>query len=312
MPGRASEPGNTAGLIPEVGALIGVISTRTPWRVFRVDDVHQANWTDQTRAVWERAGSPPWETWAGRERNVGVEPPRNPSPSGKDRRGLRLCPWWSGEQWLPLTDPYPTCVDCGLLWPCPCDDRNREADAAMAEVERLARIMPGCCWACNEPVTGRHHSIVFDGENLLLPGAGPAVFHTSYSRKAASGPSGAQTCRGEAEKYEERWVLAQAGRAVRLRCSGVEWRHYEGVRECSEGDACPGDRASHRTYEHCTTRCLGAGRTFYHGADLGEPEAHETRPASNCGGKGCRGPKPVGMPDDPGVRTDRKAGGVGT
>lgn len=286
-PGTLPAYASTAGKIPEVGQLIAVITTRQAWRIIRVDDVHQANWDDPTVRAWELAGRPDPETWPGRERAALVEPPRNPQPNGKDRRGLRLSPWWSGEQWLPLTDPYPTCVDCGLLWPCPCDDRNKETAAAMAEFERLGGILPGCCWACNEPITGRHRSIVFDGDNLLLPGGGPVAFHTSNSRKAARGPSGNQTCRGEAEKYEDRWVFAGEGRRIRLRCSGLLFSHF-GYHECTEGAGCPGENASHRDWPHCTTQIFRTGANF-----VPDPEIHpeERRPMTNCGARGCRGPK---------------------
>lgn len=293
-PGRAREPRNTAGMIPAVGDLIAIVATRKAWRVFRIDDIHQANWTEQTTTMWQRAGRPDWETWDGREVGVGVEPPHNPAPNGKDRRAYRLSLWWNYEEWVPLTDPYPVCVECGLLWPCPCDDRNHAADEAMAEVDRLAAIMPGCCWGCSEPITGRHRSIVFDGDNLLLPGGGPVAFHTSASRKAARGSSGNQTCRSEAEAYEERWVAAGEGRKLRLRCPGIEWRHYGGVAECTEGDTCPGSGARHRDYEHCTTRWLGLGRTFYPYSEQIEIDPSETRPRTNCGGKGCRGLAPAG------------------
>ena len=311
-PGRARLPGNTAGQIPEPGALIAMVVTRQAWRVVDVVDVHQANWADQTQAVWEKAGRPDPATWDGRERRVLAEPPRNPASNGEDRRGLSLSPWWPEEQWVPLTDPYPVCVECGLLWPCPCDDRNKAAAEAMAEFDRLGGIMPGCCWACNEPVTGRHHSIVFDGDNLLLPGGGPAAFHTSYSRKAARGPSGNQTCRGEAEAYEDRWVAAGEGRRVRLRCPGVEFRHYGGVAECTEGDACPGPTATHRSADHCTTQ-VRPGSWHFQPAEAIKPD--EIRPRTNCGGKGCRGPKPADVAaqspaDDATRRTRPRTGGT--
>lgn len=285
-PGRAREPRNTAGLIPEIGQLIAVVSTRQAWRVDRVDDIHQANWSDTTSKAWEKAGHPDPETWDGRERAIGVMPARSPQPNGKDRRGIRLSPWWHGEQWVPLTDPYPACIECGLLWPCPCDDENKAAAQAMAEFERLGGILPGCCWACNEPITGRHSSIVFDGDNLLLPGAGPAAFHTSHSRKAARGPSGNQTCRGEAEKYEQRWVFAGEARTARLRCPGTSYRHYS-YAECSEGDVCPGPAASHSEFAHCTTQVFANG---FHFAPAPDISPNERRPPTYCGGKGCRGP----------------------
>jgi hypothetical protein len=177
------------------------------------------------------------------------------------------------------------CVDCRLLWPCPCDDRNKTTAAAMAEVDRLAAVLPGCCWACGEPVTARHRSIKFDGDNLLLPGGGTVAFHTSHSRKATRG-QGDRTCRSEAEKYEERWVAAQPGRRVRLRCEGVEFRHYGDVAECTEGDRCPGSWATHRSHAHCTTQVFQSSRHLVPGCPV-HPD--EIRPLLNCDGKACRG-----------------------
>lgn len=279
--GALDEP--TGGKVPEVGRVIAWAGSRKAWRVDRVDDNHQSNWDPQTREAWQEAGEPPWETWSGRERRIGVEPPRNPHPDGKDRRGLRLCPWAKNEQWCYLEEPWPECVQCGLLWPCPCHDANVEADAAMADLDRLGRIMPGCCWACNEPVTGRQSSVEFAGVNLLLPGADPAVFHTSHSRKAARGPAGNQTCRGEAERYEQRWVAAEDGRTVRLRCPGDMWRHF-GYRECTN-PACPGAEATHRDWHHCDV----SGYRSVVGADTVR-RTERLLPITNCGHLGCKGP----------------------
>jgi hypothetical protein len=272
----------TARDIPEVGQLIGWVSTRKAWRVLHVVDRHQANWDPGTVKEWEKAGRPDPETWPRRERGLVVEPARNPSPNGEDRRGLRLYVWWNQSQWFPLPDPYPACVDCGLLWPCPCDDRNKEAEAAMAEMDRLSSVLPGCCWACGQPIAGKQHSIEFVGENLLLPGAGPAVFHTSHSRKAARGPSGNQTCRGEAEKYEQRWIAAAPGRTARLTCPGTMFRHF-GYSECTTGPACPGEGASHADFAHCTS-------VHYTGWSE-EGGAESLDPITNCGTRGCRGPQ---------------------
>lgn len=281
FPGRADTGRRTVGQIPAVGELICWIASREPLRVFRVDDVHQANWATETHTAWVQAGRPAWETWEGRERAVGVEP-----PGGGKRTGRPLHPWWHGEQWAPLSDPYPACVRCGLLWPCPCDDDNREAAASMAEMARLAGIMPGCCWACNEPILDRNKSVVFEGENLLYPGAGPAVFHTAYSRKA-KGRRSSGTCRRDAEKYEDRWVAAAPGRRWLLRCPGHQFRHYHGIVECTESDGCTGQDARHAGWDHCTTQVFPNGSAFYvPGAPYRDGEI---RPATRCGGRGCRG-----------------------
>lgn len=274
--------------MPHPGQVIAYYD-RKAWRVIEVGDVAQPNWSKQTVRAWEKAGRPDPVTWPERERRVFAEPARNPLPSGKDRRGLGIYPWAWNVHWWPLQDPYPVCVDCGLLWPCPCDDRNEAAAAAMAELDRLGAVLPGCCWGCGEPVTSRQHSIEFIGENLLMPGAGPALFHISHSRKAARGPSGNQTCRGDAEKYEQQWVAADRTRKARLTCPGATFRHF-GYSECTTLADCPGENATHADFSHCTT----AHYTI---------EGVQAVPLTSCGERGCRGPK-VPVDDTTPLTTD--------
>ena len=59
----------------------------------------------------------------------------------------------------------------------------------------------------------RHKSMVFDGENLLLPGGSPVVFHLRRQSK------GGVSCLYSAMDYEEQWVPAGAGRRWRLSSS---------------------------------------------------------------------------------------------
>lgn len=290
----------TVGEIPVPGQLIAQVGTRVAWRVLRVDDVHEVNWSAQTRAAWVGAGEPGWETWPVRERAVMVEPARHPSPNGKDRRGILLHPWWKGEEWRPLTDPFPVCVDCGQCWPCHCHDRNKVAAAAMEDLDWFAAILPGCCWGCREPVTEQQATILFPGENLLLPGAPAPVFHTAASRKAARPGKWSATCRSEAQAYEEQWVLAGEGRRLRLVCPGDLFRHF-GYQECSERAACPGMDASHPHPAFCTSEVsrilpVGPGEVFGDEVLPGHREML-VRPGTNCGHLGCRGP----VVPDPGV-----------
>lgn len=134
---------------------------------------------------------------------------------------------------------YPACHECGEPWPCPELDIKREQDKAAAELARLEQVMPGCCWCCGEPVTSRHKSVVFDGENLLLPGGPPPVFH--LRRKS----SGGRSCLNDAIRYEEQWTAAAPGRLWRLSCPGHVIRHVDGL-ECSELGYCPGPDVWHR------------------------------------------------------------------
>lgn len=282
--GDTHTPTFTARTIPQPGHLIAHIPTRKAWRILDVTDANPANWSTQTTAVWEKAGSPSWETWPGRERLLLVEPPHNPQPNGKDRRGLQLSPWWAGEQWRPLTDPYPVCADCGLLWPCFCKDRNDETATAMAELDRLAAVPPGACWACSRPITARQRSVVFDGENLLMPGAGPAAFHASHSQRPDGDLQYRGSCRSQAEDYEERWAAAAGGRTARLRCGGVRFDH-DGFAECS-APHCPGGGATHRLAYRCTTQVFPGSASFTPGLPLRDGEI---RPPTKCVAVHCRG-----------------------
>lgn len=264
--------------VPRVGELIAR-PDRKAYRVTAIEERDHANWHEQTIKVWEKAGSPDPATWAARERAMRLVPADDPAARS---RGYGLYPWASNDQWWPLREQYPTCNDCGLIWPCPCDERTTEARAAMKELDRLGGIMPGCCWACNEPVTKQHNSIVFDGDNLLLPGGGPVVFHTAESRKAKKGG----TCRGWAERYEHQWTEVDPRRPVRLRCTGFLYRHYTRS-ECTDGDRCPGVNATHADYAHCSTRVYDSQGVA------------AISPLSSCGGQGCRGPKaPVSVSAD--------------
>ncbi len=259
--------------IPHVGELIAC-PDRKAYRVVAVEEREQANWHEQTMKAWEKAGRPDPYTWEDRERAMRLRPAGDPNAKAY---GYGLYPWASNDRWWPLREQYPVCCDCGLIWPCPCDERTTEARTAMKELDRLGGIMPGCCWACGEPITARHRSIEFDGENLLMPGAAPAVFHAAHSRKATHG-----TCRSEAEAYEQRWVAAQPGRTVRLRCPGLLYRHLS-ESECTRED-CPGVDATHAKYSHCTT-------ISYESWTAGGGAVEDPRPLTNCGTRGCRGPK---------------------
>lgn len=62
--------------------------------------------------------------------------------------------------------------------------------------------LPGCCMCCNEPVTQRQKSVLFEGPNLRYPGLGDdtAVFHTRSA------------CMWDARGYDEAWAKAAEGR----------------------------------------------------------------------------------------------------
>lgn len=274
-PAGALPSAGTHYQIPQIGQVVTFLWAREAWRVVKINDVHPAQWDEQTVTAWEKRDRPDQETWEGREVRIGCEPARNPAPNRKDRRGMLIFPWAFQEQWWPLYEPWPECVECAQVWPCPCKDRNDEATRAMADLDRLAAILPGCCWACAKPITGRQHLIEFPGENLLLPGADPVVFHTAGSHHSRGGAP----CRTAAERYEQRWIAADPTRRVRLVCDGTEFRHFDSY-ECSAGEWCPGSNATHRNATYCSTA---------YGIQLPDGTAMWVRPSLRCDSKGCRG-----------------------
>jgi hypothetical protein len=210
-----------------------VVFERKVWRVREVRPVPVVDWDEHDREGyqtrnWDKLAE---EDWRYRPLYLILLP-----AAGGKRRHLKVRPYAGlGVMTYVLHPHYPVCVDCGEPWPCPEIGITREVRRQSAEVERLSSIMPGCCWSCGEPVTGRHSSIVFEGENLLLPGAPSPVFHLRV--KAG--------CRSAAVSYEEQWVAAGEGRPLRLQCSGNLTRHIDGC-ECDNPE-CPGERARHAT-----------------------------------------------------------------
>lgn len=205
---------------------------RQVWRVHEVRPVPVADWEDPDREAydsWNRRSGAAGEEWPARPLYLVVSPGR-----GGKKRHVRARPYNGLRRSAYVLHPhYPVCTECGEPWPCPEIGITREVRKQTAEVERLASILPGCCWSCGEPVTGRHSSIVFEGENLLLPGAPAPVFHLRVK----------EGCRGAAISYEDRWVTAGEGRTWRLQCSGKLTEHVDGP--ACDRDACPGPRSRH-------------------------------------------------------------------
>jgi hypothetical protein len=114
---------------------------------------------------------------------------------------------------------------------------------AEKSAKNMARFeTPGVCPACSEPVSARQKSITFDG-NVEIPGGAPVTYHV-----------GRGGCRGEAARYEERWVQADPdGRRTSLTCPGRVINHNDGTYECSELTECRGPTANHHWYTRC--RC---------------------------------------------------------
>ena len=240
---------------------------RAAWRVVEVRPVPVADWEEQDREYYERltrqrrnplfapmgSPAPAEEEWESRPLSLILVP-----ADGGKRHHLRVRPYGGFRGAWVLSPHYPVCKDCGELWPCREVEISQEVDRQAADLSRLEKILPGCCWSCGEPVTHRQGAIRFDGENLLLPGAAPAVFH--LRRKGH--------CRSAAASYEKRWVAAEEGRRWRLQCPGELVRHVDGD-ECTEDPLCPGGGVLHGAFtSHAYGRLPDGGLRSIWGADF--------------------------------------------
>jgi hypothetical protein len=242
---------------------------RKAWRVIEVRPVPVVDWDEHDREYYDRL--------VRQHRNPQYVPMGRPAPpseeewdyrpvylilvpaDGGKRHHLRIPPYShiSRGAWV-LSPHYPVCKDCGELWPCHEVEITQEVDKQAAELAKLEKILPGCCWSCGEPVTRKQGSIGFDGDNLLLPGAPSPVFH--LRRKGQ--------CRSAAASYEKRWVAAREGRRWRLQCPGKLIRHVDGD-ECTEDPFCPGGNASHGTFiRHSYGRLPDGSIRSVYGADF--------------------------------------------
>lgn len=223
-----------------------LIIGREVWRVIENRPDPAADWDEEDRRHFEpfkRQGASE-EEWQFRPRCLVAEPAR-----GGGEKHFEVKPYRGRQARTYVLHPhYPVCADCGKPWPCPELDITREVRKQSKEFERLAAILPGCCWGCGEPVTRRQMSVQFGGENLLLPGGAPPVFHLR-----AKG-----TCAWQAMKYEEQWVAAEPGRKWRLQCPGRMIRHLDGG-ECDAWPDCPGTEVKHRDEMHHSFREVRRG-----------------------------------------------------
>jgi hypothetical protein len=220
-----------------------IVSGRKAWRVHEVRAVPVIDWDEQDGEYYRIHCGPSEHDgrFRGRKPEEGASEEAwtlrpvylviSPAKGGKQRH-VKVLPYVHRTRWV-LHPHYPVCVQCGEPWPCPELDIKAAIDKQAAELARLEAIMPGCCWECGEPITSRHKAAVFDGENLLLPGAAPVAFHLRQKSK------GGMWCRSAAIAYEEKWVAAGTGRKWRFSCPGNLVRHLDG-QECTELAECPG------------------------------------------------------------------------
>lgn len=210
-----------------------LVLERQVWRVREVRLVPVADWDEHDEKYFAPAGSPSGsrEEWAYRPVYLILVP-----VNGGKQRHAKALPYMMRSYAYVLHPHYPVCRDCGEPWPCRELDIKREVDKQSAEYDRLTKILPGCCWHCGKPVTKRMKSHAFDGENLLLPGAPPPVFHMRGGY-----------CVDAAIRYEKKLVAADPTRHPRLYCTGRLIIHFDGP-ECSEDPFCPGPEVSHPSF----------------------------------------------------------------
>lgn len=197
---------------------------------------------------------------------------RHDRENSRQEIGLRIRAFthWSLEVYQ--DGRVPLCSCCGNPWPCITSIQQEQAARELKAAERELRLMPGCCPACEEPVTSRQRSITFGGPNVRNPLAEGPTFH--LRRK----------CRAAAANYEEAWVTAEPGRArslLTLKCAGTVVVHHDGSAECfgAEGSDCPSVFASHRAYTSCYMQSHGCGRgCTRHGHPGCHPSNYPTDP----------------------------------
>jgi hypothetical protein len=222
---------------PSPGTLLA--QAHAVWRVVSVTDLDRKAWTDDDKANPAR---PPFRV------NVnfvgGKQPTRTLDEKGEplvfhqDVHALQWTPWdvYQGGRW-------PQCSCCGEPMPCRAEMQDQDIDAAMTRVEKLTKRMPGCCWACEGPITSRQKSILYVGDNLELPGGPDVRFHLRSD------------CAEVARRYELLWLSMDHTRRRMLTapaCSGSLMWHQDGTLECVDGaPECQGRTHAHRYQATC-------------------------------------------------------------
>lgn len=233
-----------------------VASQHTVWKVTAVVD---AELDAAGLRVWSKEGMPDLASWRQRPYEVqveylgGVRPDRPGIPQAGPvppcvltvRAGAFMT-WHvyrdSGGRW-------PRCSCCGEPMPCRAQLQDEAITYALDRVELLSTRLPGCCWACGEPVTRRQETVDYPGDNLDYPGGPAARFHIRNS------------CWGTARGYERRWIAVDPRRERILTwpsCPGTLIVHSGGFSECSQTARGVGDCGGHLTADHCAeSACSG-------------------------------------------------------
>ena len=275
---------------PNVGDLIALRHG-----VWRVTEARDLDLDDRDRQAWIEARMPDLAAWRDRPYGLdlkhvgGATPPDWGDSNGVTGASVEVHTW--NTTW-DLWDTYPSgrwpmCSCCGEPMPCRAELEDRQISYSLAVVADRESVLPGCCWACKEPVTHRQDSVTYPGDNLDLPGAPAPVFHT----RAA--------CWGSASRYELRWLAADPRRERILtypKCGGILVVHADGSTECTPGTSPTGaqvetqpDCRGHLTHDHGTMTACYVGGNWY---------------AREGGFPGC--PRGCKQDGHPGTRTGRR------
>lgn len=256
---------------PGVGDLVAM--EHAVWRVVHVADTPVLD--DRDLKAWEDAGRPDLGTWRERPYVVRVAyvgghiAPEwrirdEPALGGPGRYGtVRVNTHAYGRRWhVYEAGRWPACSCCGEPMPCRAEMEDQAVEYAVEVAAEHERKLPGCCWACGEPVTSRQESVTYAGMNLDLPTAPPPQFHTR------------QRCAGAAKDYEDRWRAGDSARPRVLtwpKCRGHLVTHVDAVTECHGGeDGCRG----HETHDH---RSMSSCKAVEQGCSRVECVASEIR-----------------------------------
>ena len=224
--------------------------------VYKVEAVEFLALDDDDRDVWLSWGTPDIESWARRPYTATLRYVAgwHPSvPDGKEWDGLATITVRAKHhaRWMhyPVSGRWPMCSCCGEPMPCRAELEDRQVTASLDRIADLESKLPGCCWACSEPISSRHQAVHYEGENIDLPGAHSPDFHLRAK------------CFGAAKRYEERWVAVDPRRERIItypKCRGSLIVHHDGSTECTNGEApffgvemsTQSDCRGHETHDH--------------------------------------------------------------
>jgi len=258
---------------PPAGAVVAY--DRGVWRVTASRYLTEVEWNDGDRERYAALGQRDRKNWRWAPYRVEVEFAGGVLPDAFKRHAeddgmggvLDVHAGSNTEWWVYPHGRWPQCSCCGEPMPCRAELQDLKVDAAMQKMETMGAKMPGCCWGCGEPVTRRHKTVRYAGENLDLPGGPGVVFHIR------------QSCHYLAVKYETRWLAADTSRRRILtwpKCRGALHWYPDGSNTCKDGEP---DCQGWVTHNHGSQYWLyGAHSRMPRRPDYRDPDLPQGRP----------------------------------